>query len=457
MKQYYIIILLFLIGNLSVQSQESVCLNDSISLQTEDFRGELTWQKSINGEDWSQWESEAGRILELVPQTSMYYRYEIIEGTCAPIYSDIIEIIVNQLPVVLLQSIDSVCENLGMFQLGTGSPSGGQYRGTGIIDGRFIPNLAGAGEHTYFYSFADTLTTCTDSTQATITVLPMPSEANAGVSFPEIMQDSIQLQATNPEAGEGLWSIIAGGTGTFSDLTDPQAWFKKGADSTNYTLQWTVANSCGNNSDQIDLKFLRLSLNPCPGTPVVFDTDGNMYPTIQIGDQCWMAENLKAGTTITSTIASRAHSNASNNGVVERYTMENDENNIALYGGLYDWDEMMGYSETEGDQGICPDGWHVPSVGEYDTLNKFYKDNDAGDHLKEGGDSGFEGKLVGDRHSTGSFVSQGSSGFFWTSSSWTYNGANEGWVRELCACNNSLDRIHFNKKTGASVRCIKNE
>ncbi|MEA1876821.1 MAG: hypothetical protein U9N86_08140, partial [Bacteroidota bacterium] len=76
-------------------------------------------------------------------------------------------------------------------------------------------------------------------------------------------------------------------------------------------------------------------------------------------------------------------------------------------------------------------------------------------HLKEGGDSGFEGKLGGDRHSYGFFVSVESSGFFWTSSSYTYNGANDGWVRELCACTNALDKIHFSKKTGVSVRCIK--
>ena len=84
---------------------------------------------------------------------------------------------------------------------------------------------------------------------------------------------------------------------------------------------------------------------------------------------------------------------------------------------------------------ICPEGWHVPTVNEYDDLDNFYKKTDTGTHLKEGGDSGFEGKLVGDRHNMGTFVSQNSSGFFWTSSTYSYNGANDGWIRELCACN----------------------
>lgn len=436
-------------------SQESVCRDDSIRLQTQDYRGEHFWQQSANGIDWSRISGESAKQLELVAVESMYYRYEVLEGTCNPYYSDILQVIVNQPPIVILESIDSVCFDTNAFILRSGSPVGGTYWGNGVFDGKFIAGSAGAGVHNYFYSYQNPETTCSDTASASIEVLPLPSEAQAGNDLNEIGQDSVQLQANAPSFGQGTWTITQGEDGYFSDSADPQSWFRKGADDIQYKLMWTVENSCGSNSDEIILTFLRLSSNPCPGTPIVFDADGNMYPTVQIGDQCWLGENLRVGVTVASTETNRAHSDLADNGIFEKYVLDNDEANIALYGGLYDWDEMMNYSNDDGARGICPEGWHIPTVSEWNDLDEFYKDRDAGLHLKEGGDSGFEGKLGGDRHSYGFFVSVESSGFYWTSSSYTYNGANDGWVRELCACTNALDKIHFSKKTGVSVRCIK--
>ena len=436
-------------------SQESVCRDDSVQLQTQDYRGEHFWQQSVNGADWTRIVGETSKDLGLIATESMYYRYEVLEGTCNPYYSDVLQVIVNQAPIVILESIDSICYSVSAFILRSGSPVGGNYWGNGISDGKFVAANAGAGVHNYFYSYQHPETTCSDTASAIIEVLPLPSDASAGNDLNEIVQDSIQLQANTPDYGQGSWSIASGEGGYFSDISDPQSWFRKGSNDTQYTLTWTIDNTCGTNSDEVNLTFLRLSSNPCPGTPVVFDADGNMYPTVQIGNQCWFGENLRVGVTVSSTETNRAHSDLSNNGVFEKYVMDNNEENIALYGGLYDWDEMMNYSADEGAQGICPEGWHIPTLGEWDELDDFYKDRAAGGHLKEGGDSGFEGKLAGDRHSYGFFVSLESSGFFWASSTYTYDGANEGWLRELCACTNAMDRIHFSKKTGASVRCIQ--
>jgi len=451
---------LFIVGILLLSvyngfSQESFCRNDSINLQTQEYRGEHFWQQSANGADWTRISGETSRELTLIALESMYYRYEVLDGTCNPYFSDILQVIVNQPPIVILEDIDSICINTNAFILRSGSPIGGEYWGNGVSDGKFVASSAGVGIHNYFYSYQNPETTCSDTASATIEVLPQASEANAGNDMDEIVQDSVQLKAIAPSYGQGTWSIATGEGGYFSDINDPQSWFRKGAEDTQYTLVWTVENYCDSNSDDINLTFLRLSSNPCPGTPVVFDADGNMYPTVQIGEQCWFGENMRVGTTITSTETNRAHSDLSDNGIFEKYLMDNDESNLAKYGGLYDWDEMMDYSNNEGAQGICPEGWHIPSLEEWDELDHFYKDRAAGGHLKEGGDSGFEGKLAGDRHSYGFFVSKGSSGFFWASSTYTYDGADEGWIRELCACTNAMDRIHFNKKTGASVRCIK--
>ena len=126
-----------------------------------------------------------------------------------------------------------------------------------------------------------------------------------------------------------------------------------------------------------------------------------------------------------------------------------------MYGGLYDWHETVGYTDEEGVQGVCPDGWHVPDNDDWDILDDQFKYGDAGAHLKETGDSGFGGQLAGDRHQRGEFYSFDSSGFFWSSTTYTYLDKNEGYFRTICACNGALDEDHFNKNIGLSVRCIK--
>ncbi len=74
---------------------------------------------------------------------------------------------------------------------------------------------------------------------------------------------------------------------------------------------------------------------PSSGTSTVTDADGNVYNTVQIGNQCWMKENLKVGTRINGS------QNMSDNGFVEKYCYNNDPANCDVYGGLYQWDEMV--------------------------------------------------------------------------------------------------------------------
>jgi hypothetical protein len=80
------------------------------------------------------------------------------------------------------------------------------------------------------------------------------------------------------------------------------------------------------------------------------DHDGHKYPTVQIGIQTWMAENLNVGTLINDTTS------ANNNGILEKYCYEDNESNCDVYGGLYQWNELMNYDTTPGIQGICPPG-----------------------------------------------------------------------------------------------------
>src|SRR4030042_1431205 len=131
--------------------------------------------------------------------------------------------------------------------------------------------------------------------------------------------------------------------------------------------------------------------NSNPNIPI--DTgsiDG--YATVQIGNQIWMAENLKI-------------TNAPDGSVLQGvYAYDNNENYVTEYGRLYTWQAA---------QNACPAGWHLPSLNEWDALIATVG-TDPGTKLKVGGSSGFNAKMGG-RKSGGTFGYMGQLGLYWTS------------------------------------------
>lgn len=86
------------------------------------------------------------------------------------------------------------------------------------------------------------------------------------------------------------------------------------------------------------------------GAPSQDNRDSVIYSTVQIGPQCWMAENLNTGIMIDRSISQ------SDNGTIEKWCYGNVEDSCDVYGGLYHLHEMMAYKATECAQGICPVG-----------------------------------------------------------------------------------------------------
>jgi len=99
----------------------------------------------------------------------------------------------------------------------------------------------------------------------------------------------------------------------------------------------------------------------CPGTPTV-SYEGKVYNTVLIGSQCWLKENLNVGTLITTVTPQE------DNGIIEKYCQWDMEEYCDTYGGLYEWREMMQFETTQGGQGICPTGWHIPDDEEWKIL-----------------------------------------------------------------------------------------
>ncbi|MDP2207585.1 MAG: FISUMP domain-containing protein [Bacteroidota bacterium] len=154
----------------------------------------------------------------------------------------------------------------------------------------------------------------------------------------------------------------------------------------------------------------------CVGTPNVSYL-GKTYNTVQIGSQCWLRENLDVGTRIDG------NQNQTDNSTIEKYCYNNDPNNCNTYGGLYQWNEAMQYSTTEGARGICPSGWHIPTYAEFQTLSATVGGD--GNALKEIGQgigggagtntSGFSALLSGYRDNGGTFYHLGYGTTFWSS------------------------------------------
>jgi len=252
-------------------------------------------------------------------------------------------------------------------------------------------------------------------------------------------------------------------------------WDTKGLSEGSYKIKVVVTDNSGkDHSDQVKVTLTYGTGIPCPGAPTVVDADGNIYNTVLIGNQCWMKENLRVGTQILS------YQDQTNNNVIEKWCYDNNSANNNSFGGLYQWDELMCYTGTEGSQGLCPVGWHVPSDKEWKELegnldthynsgsNEWNKSGvrgmDAGKNAKSpngwinngnGSNSHNFTAIPSGRFivsSVGNFTDKGSRAYFWTSSKTNSGNSIE---RFISSNEDGIVRAESTKEAGYSVRCIK--
>ena len=200
------------------------------------------------------------------------------------------------------------------------------------------------------------------------------------------------------------------------------------------------------------------------GDPFTDLRDNQTYNTVLIGDKCWMAENLNIGEMINGT------EEMTDNGIIEKYCYDNDPDNCEIYGGLYQWNEMMQYTTTPGVQGICPAGWYIPTDDEWKMLegtvdsqypvgdpiwnNLEWRGYDAGIELKQNGSSGFEAIFAG-ANGYGMFIYLDSYAAFWHSSD--ISGPYAGYRGMALNYANVYRDNYIDESWGFSVRCLKNE
>jgi uncharacterized protein (TIGR02145 family) len=197
------------------------------------------------------------------------------------------------------------------------------------------------------------------------------------------------------------------------------------------------------------------------GSPLTDARDGQTYRTVVIGTQTWMAENLNIGSVIPSNAPG---SLMKDNGVIEKYCWGDDEGNcdgtggVMKRGGFYEWQEAMQYWNGQPSlpvQGICPQGWHIPSNSEWNTLLNYLGGAGAYAVLNDGGASGFDALMTGYRCTmNGGFrvsaMSSDTRTYFWTAEQ-----TDAGNAPFIELGKNSLQAISFQKSIGLCVRCVK--
>ncbi len=237
-----------------------------------------------------------------------------------------------------------------------------------------------------------------------------------------------------------------------SGLTNTSQQISGLSNSTWYYWKVNATNSYGTSDWSSHWWFATESVH-CPGIPTIIYA-GKTYNTVQIGNQCWLKENLNVG----KMIQWDEYSNYYN--IIEKYCYGNDTTNCKTYGGLYDWNEAMQYSNTAGATGICPNGWHIPTLTEFEILVSYV--NDDGNALKAIGQgtsaghgtntSGFSALLAGYLPRVNFyFLGLGNVTQFWSS---TEQG-DKAYRMFLSGQFDDVSIIARYQTNGLSIRCLK--
>jgi uncharacterized protein (TIGR02145 family) len=230
-----------------------------------------------------------------------------------------------------------------------------------------------------------------------------------------------------------------------------------------------------------------------PGSQLITlsDIDGNTYKAIQIGDQWWMVNNLRTthyadGTAIPLVESATDWEKLGSDAWAYCYYNNNLNDEAWNFGALYTWPAAMkgaasSNENPSGIQGVCPDGWHVPSDEEWKELEIFLgmPDSEADStgprgihvgsklasspsrwpdgYLKNSaafGTSGFLAQPGGGRRYNGTFGHLGDNANFWSA---TEHNNVVAWGRHIYAAYSTSHRYSNVKSDGFSVRCVKDD
>lgn len=225
-------------------------------------------------------------------------------------------------------------------------------------------------------------------------------------------------------------------------------------------LRWTGSDFEGYDG----VAWKSLTRSQISSGEIIVDVDGNIYGILKIGSQLWMRENLRT-------------SRYQDGSLIPELTFDRDWENDREGAWCWYWNDKQ-YDDAQGKlynfhavqntKGLCPQGWRVPRISDWEELVTHLGSSVAGDKMKQVGtstwtttdddvdnNSGFTGTPSGLRFPSGPFTSLdffGNVAGFWSS---TESSPTTSTVRYLFGSESSLDIDTESKETGISVRCIK--
>ncbi len=253
-------------------------------------------------------------------------------------------------------------------------------------------------------------------------------------------------------------------------------------------VKWTLGTTVGTQTLTVTA-FKADGTTHITGSPLTFtatgtaitvtDVNGNTYQAVIIGEQVWMAENLKttnydnagtAGAEIPLVTDNTVWADFSGNAGDKAYCYYNNNANEEknTYGALYTYDAATnGDNSGSNVQGICPTGWHLPNDTEWSELITYLGGNTvAGGKMKEAGmahwespnegatnESGFTALPSGFRtDDTGEFITMGVINYWWSA---TQENDYRAWNYKVRSASSWIDHLDYDKSMGFSVRCVQ--
>ena len=350
----------------------------------------------------------------------------------------------------------------------TSSP--GNITGTGAASPITVTGLTNGTAYTFTVTATNAIgnSVASSASNSVTPVAPsiVPGAPTIGTASAGNAQASVTFTSPVSNGGSAItgYTITSSpggltGTGTASPITVSGL-----TNGTAYTFTVTATNLIGTSLASAASNSVTPAIPPS-----ISDIDGNVYNTVYIGTQLWMAENLKTtkyndGTAIPNiTDATWA---AATTGAYSDYI--NTPANSTTYGRLYNWYAVDNNATTKvasnGGKNVCPTSWHVPSDTEWTTLTTYLGgEMVAGGKLKETGTTHWQGPNTGATNETGftalpggfrgngAYSDIGNYGYWWSSTEYS---TADAWSRYV-NYNYSVTRYYAFEQYGFSVRCVR--
>lgn len=221
-----------------VQAQTTVCADGAVQFNLATYNGSVQWQQSLDGTTWTNISGQTGSTLIITPLAVTWYRAEITNGTCNPIWSDTSQVFPAVTPVIsVVGNADSHCPDDTLW----------------LSTGNYVSYLWSNGDtnQTTTTTLAGSYTvTATDTNGCALTSAPLPVTnasvpvVDAGADTSKACGDTITLGG-NPSASGGLppysYSWSPSNQLSSTSASNPQAWNYSNKD---YVLTVTDTNGC---------------------------------------------------------------------------------------------------------------------------------------------------------------------------------------------------------------------